>query len=92
MLMDSCFTHTLLWTRRGEGGSPRHYLVATPSSHANESSLDAPLTHSGAVMQGVLHGGIQQVHLARELDVRAAFAGLPRVNAHWTHRFVGSIE
>ena len=64
-------------------------MVATPSSRdGHESALAAPLGHADADMHGLqLHQGMQQLQLARELDVRAAFSGLPRVNAHWTHRY-----
>lgn len=63
---------------RSERFVARPYPGAVPGSAAD---------HGGTVvMQGQIRGEMERIQLARELDVRAAFAGLPRVNAQWSHR------
>lgn len=55
----------------------------------HEDDLDRMLTPAGAgpkVVEGRMLAAGEARAEAREGDVRAAFAGLPRIKPHWTHR------
>uniref|UniRef100_A0A1D1ZRQ5 Septin-type G domain-containing protein n=1 Tax=Auxenochlorella protothecoides TaxID=3075 RepID=A0A1D1ZRQ5_AUXPR len=71
-------------TYRNDPATPP-YSAASPGSPPPESQQ---LSDAGAIIQGTLHSELERVQLAREVDVRAAFAGLPRVHSHWTHRYM----
>ena len=87
--MPAC--HAPRFTQR-HSSSPPLPLLPPLLQAASPTAADAGRQQAPVVLEGGTSYDEEAVRLRRELDVRTAFSGLPRIAPQESHRWVGGCE